>query len=73
MDFFARRTVGPAQGAEIPDLMKFWQTGPTIFANSGGYLYSIQHFMIMHISVMLEDSGVLHVLLFPPPLKVTAT
>ena len=38
-DFFARwsRTIGPAQDAEIPDLMKFWRsgpTGPTIFVNS---------------------------------------
>jgi hypothetical protein len=30
-------TIGPAQDAEIPDLMKFWRsgpTGPTIFVNS---------------------------------------
>jgi hypothetical protein len=30
-------TIGLAQDAEIPDLMKFWQsglTGPTIFVNS---------------------------------------
>jgi len=41
MEFFARRTIGLAQDAEIPDLMKFWRselTGPTIFANSA-YTY----------------------------------
>ena len=38
-----------------------------------GELYSIQHYVIKFISDLWQVGGFLQVLLFPPPIKLTAT
>ena len=38
-----------------------------------GELYSIQHYVIMVISVLQQVGGFLRVLRFPPPAKLTTT
>ena len=38
-----------------------------------GELYSIQHYVIKFVSDLWQVGGFLQVLLFPPPIKLTAT
>ena len=38
-----------------------------------GELYSIQHYVIKFVSDLWQVDGFLQVLLFPPPIKLTAT
>jgi hypothetical protein len=38
-----------------------------------GEVYSIQHYVIKCVSDLRQLSGFLRILLFPPPIKLTAT
>ena len=38
-----------------------------------GEVYSMQHYVIKFVSDLLQVGGFLHVLWFPPPIKLTAT
>ena len=43
------------------------------FIYRSGEVYSIQHYVIKFVSDLRKVGGLLWVLLFPPPIKLTAT
>jgi hypothetical protein len=43
------------------------------FESLSGKVYSIQHYVIKFVSEMQQVGGFLRVLLFPPPITLTAT
>jgi hypothetical protein len=40
---------------------------------SHGEVYSVEHYVIKYVSDLRQVGGFLQVLLFPPPIKLTAT
>ena len=61
-----RMVVGPLQFVPIT---------PTVVSSNPvhGEVYSIQHYVIKFVSDLRQVGGFLRVLLFPPPIKLTAT
>jgi hypothetical protein len=43
------------------------------FESQLGEVYSIQHYVIKYVSDLRQVDGFLHVLQYPPPIKLTAT
>ena len=52
----------------VPNTMKVVSLSP-----DHGKVYSIQHYVIKFVSDLRQASGFLRVLLFPPPITLTAT
>jgi len=42
------------------------------FKSNSGEVYSIQHYVIKFVSDLRQVSGFLRVIMFPPPIKLTA-
>jgi len=45
----------------------------SLFESCTGEVYSIEHYVIKFVSDLQQVGGFLRVLLFPPPIKLTAT
>ena len=59
----------PGRDRMIVKFADLWSSNPT----HAGEVYSMQHYVIKFVSGLRQVGGFLRIILFPPPIKLTAT